>query len=270
MRFSPNLGYVGNRVGVLLRILGIGAVFCLWVLAVHARPSAEGHPKRKLLTYQDVKHLSKVARDHFIVQFGYMNWANLPSNTAVAPKAFHRGVTLALMYDFLIKGFPYLSVGLGVGLRWENIYLERADPSIVRSAQQRRVQISPVASGAEYFDKSKIGTIYGMAPLELRFSSDPLHYNRGTKIAVGLRLGYLLRATAKGVDRRNAEGQPVNDAKILQRDRSFFEDFQTTGTLRVGWGNVHVFLERSFTAVFKQTLGPQVEQWAVGIGLNGL
>lgn len=214
------------------------------------------------LTYKDID--KRVARDHLLLQAGYENWAKTHSP---AMRGVHRQFAVTGMYDLLIKGYPYLSVGLGLGASWDNFYFKKALLDI--NANTTRTADVYESSG-DYYDKSKITIIYAQVPLELRYTSNPLNYNKGVKVALGVKLGYLLRAYTKGVDKKNQQGQLLSKTKSLLRDRRLFSDFQAWGTFRVGWGNFHLFANYSLFPIFKLDAGPQAQVWSVGFGISGL
>lgn len=223
-----------------------------------APASSSGHK----LSYRDLDR--RVARDHLLLQAGYENWAKSHSG---AMRGLHRQLAVAGMYDLLIKGYPYLSVGLGLGAHWDNFYFKRALLDIDANS-------TPTAnvyeSSGDYFEKSKLTLIYGQIPLELRYTTNPLNYNKGTKVALGIKLGYLLRAHTKGVDKKDQQGQLLSRAKVLYRDRRLFSDFQVWGTLRIGWGNFHLFANYSLFPLFRLNAGPQAQVWGLGFGISGL
>lgn len=216
----------------------------------------------KKLSYKDLS--KNVARDHLLIQTGYENWAKVHSD---AMGGFHRQVFLAGMYDLIIKGFPYMSVGIGLGAGWDNFYFKNAllniDADLVKSAEV-------YGSSRDFYDKSKIALVYGQFPIELRYTSNPLNYNKGLKLALGVKLGYLLQAYTKAVEHKDSQGQIISKAKLLVRDRRLFSDFQAWGTFRIGWGNFHLYANYSLFPIFKLNSGPQAQVWGVGIGISGL
>lgn len=235
---------------------------CFYLQGLSALSLGNPDEGNKWLSYKDLD--KRVARDHLLIQAGYENWAKTHSR---AMSGFHRQFSVSGMYDLLIKGFPYLSVGLGLGANWDNFYFKKALLNIDANTTQGA---NVYESSGDYFDKSKITIIYSQVPLELRYTTNPLNYNKGFKLALGVKLGYLLRAYTKGVDKKNQQDQIISKAKVLLRDRRLFSDFQAWGTLRVGWGNFHFFANYSLFPIFKLNSGPQAQVWAVGIGINGL
>ncbi len=215
------------------------------------------------VTYKDVQ--SK-ARDHFMVQFGYLNWNKKPDSIYIA--GFNRQVKFYGMYDLLIKGFPYMSVGIGAGFAWDNVYFNDTKLNITQNDYNTAQLVNH--NDRERFEKSKLTTWYFEVPAELRFTTNIRNYNKGFKMAVGLSYGFLLQAHTKGVNLLNATGTSINNSKQIAIDSRYFNTSRLLAHARIGWGFIHLYGTYQLDALFTNTGGPNVSPYSFGIGLTGL
>lgn len=232
----------------------------------------------KIISHTEV---SKVSRDHFLIEFGYANWAKigtrpLPDQRQMSIYAFPWQVSVYGMYDFLIKGFPYMSVGVGAGFNWDRAYFKRTlliiDPAQAPVLPNGTLPYADIYTAEDlYYESSNLSTVGLQAPLELRFTTRPENYNKGFKAALGIRLGYLISAYSTSKTLKNNSGQTLTNAEQIISTTDFFNNFQATSVLRIGWGNMHLFGTFSLTPLFDNRANtPDFRVWSVGIGLNGL
>src|SRR5437868_6276690 len=67
--------------------------------------------------------LSNRSNDHFMVQYGFDNWAG--TNDSTKPSGFSRFFNAYIMLDKPFKTNPHMSVGLGVGVGSSNIFFNK-------------------------------------------------------------------------------------------------------------------------------------------------
>ena len=61
-----------------------------------------------------------------------------------------------------------------------------------------------------HFKKYKLLTSYLEAPIELRYTADPLRPKKSFKAALGVKVGTLLAASTKGKNLQNSDGRIIN------------------------------------------------------------
>jgi len=120
------------------------------------------------------------------------------------------------------------------------------------------------------FKKYKLATSYLEAPVELRFRSKPGDDRRSVKAAVGLKVGMLLNAHTKGKNLENKGGNTVNDYKVKEFSKKFFNKNRLAATARLGYGHFSLFGSYQITTLFKEGEGPAVRPLTVGLTLSGL
>ncbi len=208
--------------------------------------------------------VAKPSRDYVMIQLTHERWRDVPDSVKTA--GFGRGLNAYLCYDFPIKKSSF-SFAAGVGIGSSNMYF--ADQRVVfadssQTAALSGKQVRFVNSGDQY-DRFKLTTIYAEAPLELRYFSNPENRNRGFKAAAGLRVGTLLSAYTKG--KREFDGNNIVDKQITKR---YFENLRFAGTLRLGYGNFSVLGTYNLNSLFRETEGPQITPYSIGLCISGL
>lgn len=223
---------------------------------VNAVPSAQ--PKKKDWSKIDLSHR---ANDHFMVQIGYDNWNGTPDTLNIT--GFSRSFNFYFMLDFPFKSDPRFSVGAGLGIGNSNIFFKNQPAPISVLPQQD-------GSGGTHFKKYKLVTTYLEIPVELRFALDPENTNKSWKFALGVKVGTMLSAYAKGKSVENGSGQ-VQDASIYKvSNKSDFNNIKLAATARISKGPFGVFGQYNLTSLIKSTAGPIVYPFSFGICFSGL
>jgi hypothetical protein len=205
--------------------------------------------------------LSKRASDHLLIQFGYMNWTNTPDS--INTSGFHRQFNVYFFFDFPFKSNPKISAALGGGVGTDNMYFEK---TTIDLNQPKGIVFMP--DSITQYKRYKLATAYAELPLELRYSSNPANMNKGFKMAVGAKVGFIFNAHTRARVDLDARGDGGYVEKI--KNKYAFSNTRIIGTFRVGYGNFTAFATYSFTGLFDENRGPLVKPWSVGLTLSGL
>jgi hypothetical protein len=213
--------------------------------------------------YHDVKPavVKKPARDLIMLQLNYNNWVKKPDT--VRTRTFGYGFNGYFCYDFPIKNSK-LSFATGVGVSVSVTYLNQ---EVLANTDT----LSSVAGAARFiadtthYKRYKLVSTYLSAPFELRYFSNMNNRNKGFKAAIGMEIGTLLGADAKGL--YSVDGTNV---KMKIDTKRYYSPWDFAATVRVGWGNFSIFGSYNLTNVFKENEGPVITPAAVGICLSGL
>ncbi len=201
----------------------------------------------------------KPSRDFVMMQFTYDGWANKPDSVKVG--GFSRGFNMYLCYDFPIKT-SHFSFATGIGIGTSSMFFQDGQQLVLTDSGQKAAHFVPQR---EKYSKFKLMTAYMEAPFELRFFANKENRNRGFKMAIGARVGYLLAAHTKG-------NRTENGANLTEKVQSkeFLNKWRFGATARIGYGNFSLFGAYSFNNVFQDGLGPAVVPYSIGICLTGL
>jgi hypothetical protein len=210
--------------------------------------------------------LTNRANDHFMIQYGFDNWAGTPDS--ISPKGFSRFFNIYIMLDKPFRNSPHFSVGLGVGVGSSNIFFENTYVDI--KSRSTRLPFTNVDS-ADHFKKFKLTTIFAEVPVELRYSSNPENANRAFKVALGAKVGTLLNAHTKGKTLVNKNGGTINNYIEKQSSKTFFNSTKLAVTARIGYGIVGLYGSYQITSLLKTGAGPEeIRPYSIGISISGL
>jgi hypothetical protein len=222
-------------------------------------------PKKKKKDWSKVS-LANRAGDHFMIQFGVNSWTNMPDT--INTKGFSRSFNMYLMYDLPFKTDPRFSVGLGVGVGGDNMFFDKTYIDI-SGKTTNRLSFKDV-SDTTHFKKFKLATTYLEVPLELRFTSNPEHYNKSWKIALGAKVGTMVSAVTKGKTFQSSSGQTVNAYTQKEKAKRFFNSTRLAVTARLGYGIFNIFASYQINAFVKEGFGPDVKPMQIGLAISGL
>ena len=164
--------------------------------------------------------LSNRSNDHFMFQYGSDTWTG--TNDSVSPKGFSRFFNAYIMIDKPFKTNPKFSIGLGVGIGSSNMFFENTYVDV--KSLSRTLPFKNVDT-VDHFKKFKLTTIFLEAPVELRFSSNPLHSSKSFKVALGAKIGTLIKAYTKGKNLVDKNDNTVNAYVAKESSKRFFETF---------------------------------------------
>ena len=240
------------------KTLFVLAVVCLSSAAfAQEDPSADKKKKQQL-------DLSNRPNDHFLVQFGYTGWAGIPDT--INKSGFSKSFNVYFMFDFPFKNNPKLSMAFGPGIATDHIVFSKTHVGIKDNTPS--IYFTNVAD-TNHYKKTKLATAYLEAPIELRFSSDPLK-GKGFKAAVGIKVGTLLNAHTRNTTYENAGGTGLNEHTLKETSKSFFNKNRISLMARAGYGHVSLYGSYQMTPLFKDGLGPVVRPFSIGITFSGL
>lgn len=221
---------------------------------------AQKDPKPK----KDKPDMSNRANDHFLVQFGYTNWTGL--SDTINQQGFSKSFNTYLMMDFPFKNNPKLSAAIGVGIGSDHILftstrigIKDATPSIYFTN----------VSDTNHYKKTKLATVYLEAPVELRFSADPLH-GKGFKAAVGVKVGTMINAHTRSTKFQDKGGTTISDHVVKEASTKFFNKNRLSVMGRVGYSHFSLYASYQVTPLFKDGQGPDVRPFSIGLTLSGL
>jgi hypothetical protein len=237
-----------------------------FVLPLFAQDSTIVKPKKKEWKYNPNR-----ANDHFMLQFGYMNWASKPDT--IKTKGIPRFFNMYFMFDFPFKTSPRFSVGLGLGLGTDNLYFDKTTVDI---AGKNSNTLSFARDTSSYFKKFKLATTYLEIPVELRFAADPDNTNKSWKVAVGGKIGTMLSAMTKGKNLLASNGAALNNYTEKIKSKKYFNTTRLAVTARVSKGVFGIFGQYQITQFIKDGAVPSgsplvnVRPFQIGISISGL
>lgn len=209
--------------------------------------------------------LSNRSNDHLLLQFGYTNWANAPDS--VKTSGFSKSINIYFMLDFPFKTNPKLSIAIGPGISTDHILFSKTYVGIKDITTTLRFSDR---SDTDHFKKTKIATAYLEAPLELRFTSDPLNPGKSFKAAIGVKIGTLISAHTRNSKYEDRNNNTLNDYVMKESSKRFFNKNRFVATARVGVGHFTLYGSYQLNSLFKEGAGPQVKPFSIGITLSGL
>jgi hypothetical protein len=241
----------------LLAVLGI----LFSVLTFAQKDSATG---RKAAVKID---LSNRPADHFMIQYGADSWTNRPDS--VRTGGFSRHFNFYFMLDKPFKTNPRYSVAFGAGIGSSNIFFNNTRVDIKSNAT--RLPFTKVDS-ADHFSKFKVTTIYLEIPVELRYYTNPEDPNASWKLAIGMKVGTLLKSYTKGKNLVNKAGNSIYGPGYIAKesDKRFFNGTMLAFTGRIGYGFISLDAGYQFNGVLKEGVGPSMNKFSLGLTFSGL
>jgi len=210
--------------------------------------------------------LTNRSNDHVMIQYGFDNWAGASDSTK--PEGFSRFFNAYIMLDKPFKTNPKMSVGLGVGIGSSNMFFKNTFIDI--KSNSVRLPFTNLDS-ANHFKKFKLTTFFAEAPVELRYSSDPLNSNSSFKMALGIKVGTLLSAHTKGKTLVDKNGNTLNSYIAKESSKRYFNSTRLAATARIGYGIFSIYGAYQITSFLKDGAGPtEIRPYSIGIGISGL
>ncbi|MCO5234845.1 MAG: outer membrane beta-barrel protein [Chitinophagaceae bacterium] len=210
----------------------------------------------------EVKHsqLSGRAADHFMLQLGYNGWASAPDSFRTG--GLNRTFNMYFMFDFPFKSDSRFSAAIGAGIGTDNMFFKKT------SVDLRKYPLNFVHDTVSTYKKYKIATGYLEVPVELRFASNPIHFNKSFKVALGMKVGTMVDAHTKAKISKDREGYGGYTQKI--RDKRNFNTTRLAATLRVGYGVFSIFGTYQLNEFIREGAGPNVKPYSIGLTISGL
>jgi hypothetical protein len=240
------------------------AVFALLTTALFAQDSTVSTTTAIQPLKKEKIDLSNRANDHFMVQLGYTKWSGIPDTINTA--GLSKSINVYFMFDFPFKTNPHLSMAFGPGIASDHILFTKTNVGIKDLTSAIRFTN---VSDTNHFKKTKLATVYLEAPIEFRYSANPLT-SKGLKWAVGVKVGMLMNAHTRNTKFESSAGTSLNDYVQKEASKTFFNKTRISAMARVGLGHITLFSSYQLTALFKDGQGPVVRPFSIGINLSGL
>ncbi len=213
---------------------------------------------------KDIPDMSNRPNDHFMLQLGYTAWAGKPDT--ITTSGLSKSFNVYFMFDFPFKTNPKLSMAFGPGIASDHMLFTKTHVGIKDNTPTLQFTNQ---SDTNNFKKTKLATVYLEAPIEFRFSADPVTGN-GFKWAVGVKVGTLLTAHTRNTKFQSKAGTTINDYVMKEASKRFLNKTRISAMGRVGMGHFTVFGSYQFTPLIKDGLGPEVRPYSIGLTLSGL
>lgn len=232
----------------------------LFVLTINAQDTTAVLPKKK----KPVIDLSGRANDHFMIQIGSAHWAGKPES--IRTKGFSRTFNFYAMFDFPVKTNPKLSFAVGAGVGSDHIFFNKMYLGIKDGTPTLTIDDR---SDSVYFEKYKLAVAWLEAPIEMRYTKNPLRSGKSFKASIGIKIGTLAKAQTRGNNFKDLTGN-VNPYTEKIASKKFFNKNRLSITGRVGLGSLSLFGSYQVTQLFKEGLAPKINPWSMGLTISGL
>src|SRR5882724_9256230 len=222
-------------------------IAALFVSSVFAQKDSTAVSKKK----KQPINLNNRSNDHFMVQLGYAGWAGKPDSihTGGLSKSFN----VYFMLDYLFKTNPHLSMAFGPGIASDHIAFKKTYVGIKDLTTTFHFTD---LSDTTHFKRTSLSTTWLEAPVEFRFSSDPMNPGKSLKAAIGIKVGLLLNAHTLNKDLETSGGSTLNAYSMKEYSKHFFNNNRISAMGRVGLGHFTLFGSYQLTQLFKDTKGP--------------
>lgn len=230
----------------------------LFVSAVMAQ-NDPATPKKK-----EKINLANRSNDHFIVQLGYTGWAGIPDT--INKKGLSKSINVYFMFDFPFKTNPRLSMAFGPGIATDHVVFSKTHVGIKDNTSTIYFTDQ---SDTNHFKKTKIATAYLEAPVEFRYTKDPVT-GKGLKLAIGVKVGTMLNAHTRSAKFQDKNEDVINDFVSKESSKRFFNKNRLSMMGRIGLGHLSLYGSYQFTPLFRDGFGPEVRPFSIGITFSGL
>jgi Outer membrane protein beta-barrel domain len=205
------------------------------------------------------------ANDHFMLQFTVDSWMNKPDS--IKTKGIGKGGNIYFMMNFPFKTNKKLSAAIGLGFGTSGVFLDRQRADIAGTSTKLNFKNLDTSTR---FKKYKVATTFLEVPLELRYFANPNDVDHSWKVALGVKVGTLLDAHTKGRNLQDKNGNPLSSYTEKIKQKRYFNSTRIALTARIGFGHFSIFGQYQVTNVFKDSVGPEVKPFSIGIALSGL
>ena len=209
--------------------------------------------------------LSGRANDHFLLQLGYTGWAGKPDT--ISPGGFSKSINVYFMFDFPFKTNPKLSMAFGPGISTDNIIFKKTFVGIKENSTVFQIRDQ---SDTNHFKKTKLTTVYAEAPIEFRYTKDPMNSGKSFKFAIGVKVGTMLKAYTKNKDLESKGDVAINSYVMKEASKRFYNTTRLSAHARVGVGHFSLYGSYQITTLFKDGAAAEIRPYSFGITLSGL
>ena len=239
-----------------IALLSLGLVSVLVSVAQEVPPAPK--PKKKI-------DLAGRPGDHFLVQFGYTNWTGKPDS--INTKGLSKSFNVYFMFDFPFKTNPRLSMAFGPGISSDHIIFDKTYVGIKENSTTLQFRDQ---SDTTHFKKTKLATTYLEAPIEFRYTADPMRPGKSLKMAIGVKVGTMLNAHTRNRVLQDKSGGTLNDYTMKESSKRYFNTTRLVGTARVGLGHFSLYGSYQFTTLFKEGVAAEMRPFSIGLTISGL
>ena len=236
-------------------------IFCsVMAASIYGQDTLSTVPKRK-----PAVDLSGRPNDHFLLQLGYTGWSGRPDT--ISPKGFSKSINVYFMFDFPFKNNPKLSMAFGPGFSTDNMIFKETFVGIKETTSTFQIADR---SDTNHFKKTKLTTVYLEAPIEFRYTKDPLNSGKSFKFAIGVKVGTMLKAYTKNKELENKSDNTLNSYVMKESSKRYFNTTRLSAQARVGVGHFTLYGSYQLTSLLKETAGAVIRPYSIGITLSGL
>lgn len=215
-------------------------------------------PKKK----KDWSGLDLSSKDHLVIQYGGYSWLQKPDS--INTGGFSRTFNMYFMFDYPFKTNPHFSIGLGVGVGSDNLFLKNTNVDL-----KNNTRLYFNRDSVNTYKKYKLVTAFLEVPVELRYTSDPANNNKSVKAALGLKVGTMINAHTRAKVTRDAANEGGYTTKV--NDKVHFNNLRLAATARLGYGIISLFGTYQVNQFIKDGSGPvDVRPLSIGITISGL
>jgi len=220
---------------------------------------------------QTKKDWSKVAvsgaGDHFMISISKDGWAGTPDSINNRMGGFSRGLNIAFMLNKPFKSDARLSIAFGVGISHSSVFFKNTDIGLKSSAT-----LLPFTNldSANHFKKYKLASTFLEAPIEIRYTANPVNEKRSWKYALGIKVGTIVNVHTKGKNLESKTNTALSYYTEKESKNTFLNSTRLAATARIGLGNFSVFGSYSITSLLKDYAGPSFRPYQIGLCISGL
>jgi Outer membrane protein beta-barrel domain len=206
--------------------------------------------------------------DHIMLQAATNYWTGMPDSISSHKKGISRSGNIYIMLDKPFKTDPRFSVAFGVGIGTASMNFSKMSVDI-KNPTSVKVPFNNLDSFSR-FKKYKLATAYLEAPIEIRYTSNPIKPNKSIKVALGVKVGTLINAHTKGKIFETASGQVLNNYTLKESSKRYFNTTRLSATARFGYGNFSLFGSYQINNLFKDGLAADIKPYQIGLCISGL
>jgi Outer membrane protein beta-barrel domain len=210
-------------------------------------------------------NLSGRANDHFLLQLGYTGWAGKPDS--ISPSGFSKSINVYFMFDFPFKTNPKLSMAFGPGISTDNIIFKKTFVGIKENSTVFQIRND---ADTMHFKRTKLVTAYLEAPIEFRYTANPMNSDNSFKFALGVKVGTMINAHTRNKDLEDKNETSINPYIMKESSKRFFNTTRLSAQARVGLGHLSLYGSYQITTLLKDGAGAEIRPYSIGITLSGL
>jgi hypothetical protein len=171
------------------------------------------------------------------------------------------------MFDFPFKTSPKLSIAVGAGIASDQIKFSK---TYVGIKDATTTLLFTDQSDTTHFKRTKLVTAYLEAPIEFRYTADPMNSDKSFKFALGVKVGTMLSAHTRNKDLESENGSSINQYVMKEASKRFFNTTRLSAQARIGWGHFSLYGSYQISALFKDGVAAVIRPYSIGLTLSGL